>query len=363
MTTIESTCQMIGQPDAPFVLDDEQLAVVAFLARSSGRTLEAYRHDRRALFGWAADHGLAVVDATRTDLELYRNSMEQHGLSALTIDRRLSTACGFYRFAHIDRRIASNPAQYVRRPEMYPSERPGLDRGELARFLFTGRALRSRPHRPGRAGGLERAAGLGGVRHQHRGHGHGAGTSGTAYRWQGPLAPPCQKERAVPAMVQGDKERWTLLPNSGRVTVVTKVVSPSSPRTPVDWNALTPQWQLLACDEKGKPGWVGMCVHGGATGALEVNVNGPLTWPAGTLAVLGVMVRPDVLLAVTARESSPTLLTITVRPRSSSIGRRRHVYPQEAGAVPEQFAVQILIVARRSGTSDAKSGCEQATSP
>ena len=36
---------------------------------------------------------------------------------------------------------------------------------------------------------------------------------------------------------------------------------------------------------------------------------------------------------------------------------------QEAGAVPERFAVQILIVARRSGTSDAKSGCEQATSP
>ena len=138
MTTIESTCQMIGQPDAPFVLDDEQLAVVAFLARSSGRTLEAYRHDRRALFGWAADHGLAVVDATRTDLELYRNSMEEHGLAALTIDRRLSTACGFYRFAHIDRRIASNPAQYVRRPKVYPSERPGLDRGELARFLFTG---------------------------------------------------------------------------------------------------------------------------------------------------------------------------------------------------------------------------------
>ena len=36
-----------------------------------------------------------------------------------------STACGFYRFAHIDRRIASNPAQYVRRPKVYPSEQRG----------------------------------------------------------------------------------------------------------------------------------------------------------------------------------------------------------------------------------------------
>ena len=59
------------------------------------------------------------------------------GLAASTIDRRLSTACGFYRFAHIDGRISSNPAQYVRRPTVHPTERRGLDRGELGRFLFT----------------------------------------------------------------------------------------------------------------------------------------------------------------------------------------------------------------------------------
>jgi integrase/recombinase XerD len=35
--------------------------------------------------------------------------MEQRGLAASTIDRRPSTVCGFYRFAHIDGRIASNP--------------------------------------------------------------------------------------------------------------------------------------------------------------------------------------------------------------------------------------------------------------
>ena len=60
--------------------------------------------------------------------------MEERGLAASTIDRRLSTICGFYRFAHIDGRIASNPAQYARRPKVYPSEGRGLDRG---RFLFT----------------------------------------------------------------------------------------------------------------------------------------------------------------------------------------------------------------------------------
>ena len=63
--------------------------------------------------------------------------MEERGLAASTIDRRLSTAGGFFRFAHIDGRIASNPAQYVRRPQVHLPERRGLDRGELARFLYT----------------------------------------------------------------------------------------------------------------------------------------------------------------------------------------------------------------------------------
>jgi integrase/recombinase XerD len=53
------------------------------------------------------------------------------GEAASTIDRRLSTVCGFYRFAHIDGRIASNPARYVRRPQVHPSNACGLDRSEL----------------------------------------------------------------------------------------------------------------------------------------------------------------------------------------------------------------------------------------
>ncbi len=62
--------------------------------------------------------------------------MEQRGLAASTIDRRLSTVCGYYRFAHIDGRIVANPAQYVRRPKVPPTEQHAMDRGELGRFLF-----------------------------------------------------------------------------------------------------------------------------------------------------------------------------------------------------------------------------------
>ncbi len=45
--------------------------------------------------------------------------------------------CGYYRFAYIDGRITSNPAQYVRRPRVHPTAQRGMDRGELASFLYS----------------------------------------------------------------------------------------------------------------------------------------------------------------------------------------------------------------------------------
>lgn len=86
------------------------MAAAEYLARYCGRTLEAYRYDLRTFFQWCTDVGLDVLEAKRAHIELWRSAMEERGLAASTIDRRLSTICGFYRFAHIDGRIPSNPA-------------------------------------------------------------------------------------------------------------------------------------------------------------------------------------------------------------------------------------------------------------
>jgi site-specific recombinase XerD len=119
------------------LLDEAQLAAAAFLTRYNGRTFESYRADLRQFFQWAALAGLPPLQATRAHIELYRAWMEQRGLAASTVDRRLSTVCGYFRFAHIDGRIPSNPAQYVRRPRVHPTTQRGMDRGELASFLYT----------------------------------------------------------------------------------------------------------------------------------------------------------------------------------------------------------------------------------
>lgn len=137
MTTLLADGALIESAEPAWEPDEAQLAAAAFLARYSGRTLEAYRYDLRYFFQWAADHGIEVLTTTRAHIELYRSTMEQRGLAASTTDRRLSTVCGHYRFAHIDGRIPSNPAQYVRRPKVQPVEGRGMDRGELLRFLFT----------------------------------------------------------------------------------------------------------------------------------------------------------------------------------------------------------------------------------
>ena len=139
-------------------LDEAQLAAVAFLARYRARTLESYRADLRQFFQWASDVGLPPLAATRTHIELYRSSMEARGLAASTVDRRLSTVRGYYRFAHIDGRIIANPAQYVRRPRVHPTTQRGMDRGELAAFLYTAERIT-----PGHAG-LAVLLGLNGLR-------------------------------------------------------------------------------------------------------------------------------------------------------------------------------------------------------
>src|SRR5215211_2976966 len=122
MSTIYSPPTSLQMLEVDGARDEAQLAAAAFLARYSGRTLDAYRHDLRGFFQWSADVGLVVLAATRPHIELFRGWMEDRGLAASTVDRRLSTVCGYYRFAHIDGRIPSNPAQYVRRPKVQPSE-------------------------------------------------------------------------------------------------------------------------------------------------------------------------------------------------------------------------------------------------
>ena len=130
MTTSHSSASMLERFD-PDLVDEAEIAAASFLARYNGRTLEAYRYDLRCFFQWAADAGLVVLETTRSRIEVYRSWLEERGLAASTIDRRLSTVCGFYRFAHIDGRIPSDLA--VTHQNRLVAHRRNLRGGEPSR--------------------------------------------------------------------------------------------------------------------------------------------------------------------------------------------------------------------------------------
>jgi hypothetical protein len=65
MTVIESVSTTVERPPVAFGIDEAQLAAVSFLARYSGRTLEAYRHDLRGYVQWTSDNDIAPVDTSR----------------------------------------------------------------------------------------------------------------------------------------------------------------------------------------------------------------------------------------------------------------------------------------------------------
>ena len=177
--SIDSTERTISGIYEPYRADEAQLAAAAFLARHSGRP-------------WTPTIATCATCSSGPPIMTWRSwnppepisscteaGWRSEGLAASTIDRRLPTACGFYRLAHIDGRISSNPAQYVRRPTVHPTERPGLDRSELGRFLFT--AGRFDHAHALRAAGAERASGQRSLRRRRRGHGLRPGTPGPAH--------------------------------------------------------------------------------------------------------------------------------------------------------------------------------------
>ena len=88
LPTLLTNDSAVCTEDPPWSPDEAHVAAAAYLARYSGRTLEAYRHDLRYYFQWATDQHLEVLDASRAHIEIYRSTMEQRRLAASTIDRR-----------------------------------------------------------------------------------------------------------------------------------------------------------------------------------------------------------------------------------------------------------------------------------
>jgi integrase/recombinase XerD len=125
-------------PFQPATMTSAQLAAVSFLARFSGRTHVLYVYQLREWFAWCASNGVdPLVGVQRAHVELYIRGLGDRGLMDSSVVTMMHAVRGYFRFAHIDGLIPSDPAVYARLPKIHRDESrtQGLDRLELIRFL------------------------------------------------------------------------------------------------------------------------------------------------------------------------------------------------------------------------------------
>ena len=129
------------QPDA---MTPAQLAAVSYLARYSGHTHTLYSSQLRRWFAWCETNALdPLIGIQRAHIELYIRHLGQAGLVASSVVTSMHAVRGYFRYAHIDGVIVSDPAVYARLPKVHRDESrtQGLDRLELIRFLQVAQTL------------------------------------------------------------------------------------------------------------------------------------------------------------------------------------------------------------------------------
>jgi integrase len=125
-------------PFQPESMTRAQLAAVSYLARYSGHTHSLYTYQLRRWFEWCETNRLDPLDGIqRAHVELYIRHLGGCGLMPSSINTMMHGIRGFFRFAHIDGLVPSDPAVYARLPKIHQDESrtQGLDRLELIRFL------------------------------------------------------------------------------------------------------------------------------------------------------------------------------------------------------------------------------------
>jgi integrase/recombinase XerD len=125
-------------PFQPNSMSAAQLAAVSYLARYSGQTQVLYASQLRRWFQWCQTNGLDPLERIqRAHVELYIRHLGECGLMDSSVTTTIHAVRGFFRFAHIDGPVPSDPAVYARLPKIHHDESrtQGLDRLELIRFL------------------------------------------------------------------------------------------------------------------------------------------------------------------------------------------------------------------------------------
>ncbi len=96
---------------------------MSYLARYSGLTHSLYAYQLRQWFAWCETSGLEpLVEIQRAHVELYIRPLGDRGLMDSSVVTMMHAVRGYFRFAHIDGLIPSDPVVYARLPKVHRDE-------------------------------------------------------------------------------------------------------------------------------------------------------------------------------------------------------------------------------------------------
>ncbi|MFK7743035.1 MAG: tyrosine recombinase [Planctomycetota bacterium] len=96
---------------------DEYLDWLRNQRSKSPATLRAYGADLRGFASWLAEAGCDVVDVRRTVLRRYLVELEEQGLAATSVQRKLASLRGLFGWLQREGRIEKDPAKLLKGPK------------------------------------------------------------------------------------------------------------------------------------------------------------------------------------------------------------------------------------------------------
>jgi integrase/recombinase XerD len=114
---------------------DDYLTYLRDVRRMSANTLESYARDLALLAAFAEKRGTAVEELRREDLEAFVRQLMSSGLAPRSVARAVACVRGFYRFAAVERKQDSSPADDLRPPRAWAALPKFLSLEDVDRLL------------------------------------------------------------------------------------------------------------------------------------------------------------------------------------------------------------------------------------
>ncbi len=96
---------------------DDYLAFLGNERKKSAATLRAYAADLRGFGAWLDANGTPLTSTRRTQLRRFLVELEEQGLAATSVQRKLASVRGLFAWLHQEGHVLKDPAKLIKGPK------------------------------------------------------------------------------------------------------------------------------------------------------------------------------------------------------------------------------------------------------